>query len=122
MGRGSNDVMPSADVIKKYMDDLESGALDASQAAQAISTLKKNAEKEHNIDFGVLKLTRRLKNMGESDRAGWFRHLIHYCRSMGLLEQQDMFDDLSPEDVEEGLSPQEQRALDDAEFESAGLQ
>jgi hypothetical protein len=122
MGRGSNDVMPSADVIKKYMDDLESGALDASQAAQAISTLKKNAEKEHNINFGVLKLTRKLKNMGESDRTAWFRHLIHYSRSMGLLEQQDMFDDVSSDDLEEELSPQQQRDLDAAEFEGAGLQ
>jgi len=116
----SNDVMPSAEVLAKYLDELETNGTDASQAAQAISTLKKNAEKQHNVNFKVLKRCLALKKMSETDRAAELRHFIHYIRALGLADQRDMFDDVSADDVEAAMTPAQQRALDAAEFDAAG--
>ncbi len=113
----SNDVMPSAEVLTKYLDDLETNGTDAAQAAQAISTLKKNAEKQDNINFKVLKRCLSLKKMSETDRAAELRHLIHYIRVLGLADQKDMFDDVSADDVASAMTPAQQRALDAAEFD-----
>jgi hypothetical protein len=116
----SNDVMPSAEVLTKYLDDLETNGTDAAQAAQAISTLKKNAEKQDNINFKMLKRCLQLKKMSVSDRASEMKHFIHYIRVLGLLDQQDMFDDFSADDVEQAMTPAQQRDLDAAEFDATG--
>jgi len=115
----SNDVMPSAEVLTKYLDDLETNGTDAAQAAQAISTLKKNAEKQHNINFKVLKRCLSLKKMSETDRAAELRHLIYYIRVLGLADQKDMFDDVSADDVASAMTPAQQRDLDAAEFDAS---
>ncbi len=116
----SNHVMASAEVLTKYLDDLETNGTDAAQAAQANLTLKKNAEKQDNINFKVLKRCLQLKKMSVSDRASEMKHFIHYIRVLGLLDQQDMFDDFSADDVEQAMTPAQQRDLDAAEFDASG--
>lgn len=86
-----NDYLPSADVLRKFADDYETETSDAAKANQGLSTLKKNAEKDHAIDWGAFKQAIRLKKMSEIDRASRIRHLIHYINALGLNNQDDMF-------------------------------
>jgi hypothetical protein len=87
-----NDVLPSKDVLAKYYDELLSGTTDAAQANQALSTTKKNAEKEHNISWHWLKQAKRLNKMSETDRAGEVRNMLHTFEALGVFDQNDLID------------------------------
>lgn len=111
MGK-SNDVLPEKDTLKKYLDELITGLTDSAQVNQALSTAKKNAEKQHNINWHWLKQAKRLLNMSETDRAAEIRHMIHYFNALGVNDQIDMFDDV--ESVEGALTDSDEKELEDA--------
>jgi len=86
-----NDYLPSADVLTNLADRYDTETSDAAQANQGLGSLKKNAEKEHNVDWTAFKIAMRMRKMGETDRAGRIRHLMHYIKAFGLAEQDDLF-------------------------------
>jgi|JI9StandDraft_1071089.scaffolds.fasta_scaffold07376_12 hypothetical protein len=110
----TNDFLPSAEVLKNLADRYDSETSDAAQANQGIGTLKKNAEKQHNVDWWAFKQAMRLKKKGETDRDGNIRHLIHYLKALGLVSQDDMFLG-NPLTGNVEPSPSEQAELDAAE-------
>jgi len=87
----TNDFLPSADVLANLADKYDTETSDAAQANQGIGSLKKNAEKEHNVDWNAFKIAMRLRKMGDTDRAGRIRHLMHYIKAFGLADQDDLF-------------------------------
>lgn len=86
-----NDYLPSADVLKNLADRYDSETSDAAQANQGIGTLKKFAQKQHNVDWIAFKIAMRLRKMGETDRDARIRHLMHYIQAFGLANQDDLF-------------------------------
>ena len=86
-----NDYLPSAEVLANLADRYDTETSDAAQANQGLGSLKKNAEKEHNVDWTAFKIAMRMRKMGETDRAGRIRHLMHYIKAFDLAAQDDLF-------------------------------
>lgn len=86
-----NDYLPSADVLRNLAARHDTEMSDAAQANQGIGALKKNAEKQHNVDWAAFKIAMRLRKMGETDRDARLRHLMHYIKVFELGNQDDLF-------------------------------
>lgn len=86
-----NDYLPSADVLKNLADRYDTETSDAAQANQGLGSLKKNAEKQHNVNWPMFKAVMRLRKKGESDQAADVRHFIHYAKALGIAETDDLF-------------------------------
>lgn len=86
-----NDYLPSPDTLRKFANDYETETSDAAKANQGLSTLKKNAEKDHNINWWAFKQAMRIKKKSETDQGSDIRHFIHYVQAFGLADQDDMF-------------------------------
>lgn len=108
----SNDVMPSAETLERVMDEYETGMSDSGSVRQVISTLKKNSEKEHNVNFKALKLAYSLKKQSETDRAAYLRHLFWYIKALNLNDQIDMYNDIPTDAMEQAMSPADERTLE----------
>jgi hypothetical protein len=86
-----NDYLPSEEVLTNLADRYETETSDAAQANQGLGTLKKNAEKDHNVDWWAFKQAMRLRKKSDTDRSGNIRHLMHYIKAFGLADQDDLF-------------------------------
>lgn len=109
-----NDYLPSADVLKNLADQYDTDTSDAAQANQGIGALKKNAEKQHNVNWPMFKAVMRLRKKGESDQAGDVRHFNHYCKAFGIAGTDDLFLG-NPFEGKVEASPADEAELDAAE-------
>jgi hypothetical protein len=108
----TNDTLPSADVLSKILDEYQTENADSAAARQGMGTIKKNAEKEHNVNWRMLKVAMGIQKRTDTDRAADLRHLYHYIKALGLNDQRDMYDDVGDEDLKEVMSPEDEKALE----------